>query len=598
MKAIEQLAEGIRAAGLLDNATVVYPDPLTDTWARIHGIVAAIDGSASVNGEPRPMRIGLTGEFPYRLPVVFVLDPTLHGQIPHVFAYGHICFQEQEGLLLDIDNPVGVASEALDRAIQVLDEGLREENSSDFLDELALYWPGDHEGIIGFPAADKFLSIGSFDLGLRLFVRHRDRIDSALSSTGLDNLGSAFSKIIVRATAHVSATATWEDGLYIPLVDDPHPPSPFPLEAWSPEQLHCFIRTNITSRHRRKLARLARRRLPSQLSVILRVPRPRGAEHLVGVRYREIRDAHPLAEEPGRAVVSQFKVIRRDVPYLLARGGALNLRDKKVLLVGCGAVGGHIAMELARAGVGHLHLVDPDLLRPENAYRHVLGMPFLPGAKAELLAAELQQRYPGIHVNATVSPIKEALDRRVAQLDHDLLLSATGDSNVDRWINERLYARLKGQRALLFTWLEPLGIGGHAVLVHGPGQSHGASRGCMDCLFTPCPADDTPKLTNRAAFAAPGQSFTRELAGCGNAFTPYSSLDALRTAGVATRLAIEALRGSLRGPLLRSWKGAATEFRREGYTTSERYKIDAETLERGLREIAVATCRVCGRIPG
>src|SRR3546814_10106184 len=45
------------------------------------------------------------------------------------------------------------------------------------------------------------------------------------------------------------------------------------------------------------------------------------------------------------------------------------LRDKKVLLIGCGAIGSFVACELARAGVGGLDLLDKDVLEPGNSVR-------------------------------------------------------------------------------------------------------------------------------------------------------------------------------------------------------------------------------------
>src|SRR3546814_19559883 len=49
------------------------------------------------------------------------------------------------------------------------------------------------------------------------------------------------------------------------------------------------------------------------------------------------------------------------------------LRDKKVLLIGCGAIGRFVACEHARAGVGSLYLLDKDVLEPGNSVRWTLG---------------------------------------------------------------------------------------------------------------------------------------------------------------------------------------------------------------------------------
>ena len=52
--------------------------------------------------------------------------------------------------------------------------------------------------------------------------------------------------------------------------------------------------------------------------------------------------------------------------------GQARLANATVLIVGCGALGTHLADTLARAGVGHLHLCDRDIVEWSNLQRQVL----------------------------------------------------------------------------------------------------------------------------------------------------------------------------------------------------------------------------------
>ncbi|MEM7517559.1 MAG: ThiF family adenylyltransferase [Planctomycetota bacterium] len=56
----------------------------------------------------------------------------------------------------------------------------------------------------------------------------------------------------------------------------------------------------------------------------------------------------------------------------LGEGGQAKLQDARVLLVGCGALGGALAQSLVRSGVGHLRLVDRDVVEISNLPRQVL----------------------------------------------------------------------------------------------------------------------------------------------------------------------------------------------------------------------------------
>lgn len=592
-----EMVEALCAAGLLERATPVALAELQAPLFVAYGVVAALDGVARVEGVERRFRIGLPRNFPDRLPIVFVLDPLPSGRLPHVHE-GRICFDEQEGVLLDRDRPVEIVREALSRAIETLRRGLTGENRDELIDTLPVYWPGESEGIAFFPAGEEIRPIFRCVLpwaGTHAFVVDREQARQRIAN-------GAPEALLPVATLDEIIDTSWCRGLYIPLSGELHLPEPLPLGRWTSSQLVRLVRRALSPEQTeqldawtRSMAPGSRRaRQPWRTFVVLRVPRPRGGEHLVGIRYDNIQGGHPLGAARGTASVTQFRIERRDPGYLMPRGGAAReLGRRRVLLVGCGAIGGHLAGELVRSGVGRLTLVDPDLLRPENAYRHVLGVPppvLLPW-KAMLLASELKQRYPAAEIEFVTAAIEDALAAGLDPSAFDLMISATGEHNVDRALNERLF-HAAGRPPLIFTWLEPQGLGGHALRVLP------ATEGCFECLFTPFAADDAPALANRAAFAAPGQVFTRELAGCGNAFTPYSSLDAVRTAALAARFAVETLEGDAEAPSLRSWKGDARAFRQAGFRTSPRYELDAGPLESPGIAVAAPDCPVCGRAGG
>src|ERR1019366_8736892 len=52
--------------------------------------------------------------------------------------------------------------------------------------------------------------------------------------------------------------------------------------------------------------------------------------------------------------------------------GQARLSKSRVLLIGCGALGSVIADQLVRAGIGHLTLVDRDIVELTNLQRQVL----------------------------------------------------------------------------------------------------------------------------------------------------------------------------------------------------------------------------------
>ena len=93
---------------------------------------------------------------------------------------------------------------------------------------------------------------------------------------------------------------------------------------------------------------------------------------------------------------------RVDADWALARDHQLAplqvRREKRVLLLGCGSLGAPVAELLARAGIGHLTVVDMELFEPENTARHILGFSSVNQSKALELAARLRREIPGISV--------------------------------------------------------------------------------------------------------------------------------------------------------------------------------------------------------
>ena len=88
----------------------------------------------------------------------------------------------------------------------------------------------------------------------------------------------------------------------------------------------------------------------------------------------------------------------RNIPALTAEEGAL-LRKKRVLVVGCGGLGGHIIDQLARIGVGFLRVVDGDVFEPSNLNRQLLSrIPLLGTSKAKAAADHVSEVNPDVSV--------------------------------------------------------------------------------------------------------------------------------------------------------------------------------------------------------
>lgn len=72
----------------------------------------------------------------------------------------------------------------------------------------------------------------------------------------------------------------------------------------------------------------------------------------------------------------------------LTESECLMLRQKRVLVVGCGGLGGHIIDQLARIGIGAIRAVDGDVFEPSNLNRQLLCDVHLLGVSKAKAAAD------------------------------------------------------------------------------------------------------------------------------------------------------------------------------------------------------------------
>ena len=114
-----------------------------------------------------------------------------------------------------------------------------------------------------------------------------------------------------------------------------------------------------------------------------------------------------------------------------------NIADKKILLLGCGAIGSKLAYHLYRSGICDLTICDNDIMLSHNVFRHALTNFNLCGSKVKLVKKELDSMYAcNLYPIKTVEEdINDWLPK--AQLKgYDLIIDATASASVFRCIDE------------------------------------------------------------------------------------------------------------------------------------------------------------------
>jgi molybdopterin/thiamine biosynthesis adenylyltransferase len=172
----------------------------------------------------------------------------------------------------------------------------------------------------------------------------------------------------------------------------------------------------------------------------------------------------------------------------ISEGEQALLSEKRVLVAGCGGLGGYILELLGRVGVGHLTAVDGDVFADSNLNRQLLSSGETLGRPKPVCAVE---RMRLVNPNVTVTPVCAFLTEDNAErlaAGHDVLVDAL-DSGPARIVLAKAAERLgiplvsgaiSGWRGRVFILLP----GDSADFLWGGGSGVSAGNLCFTASAT------------------------------------------------------------------------------------------------------------------
>lgn len=183
-------------------------------------------------------------------------------------------------------------------------------------------------------------------------------------------------------------------------------------------------------------------------------------------------------------VLPAFRAGPQDIGYRVP--AVQTLRGKSILVAGVGAVGAPAAVELARNGIGVLHLLEYDLVEPGNTVRWPLGASVWGSSKLVALRDFLNREYPAtkveIHHHCLGQTGSDEADRAGEEGDDavlaailpkvDLVIDGSASHGVTTLLDER--CRQVGV-PLVSLFATPTLEGGAVMRFAGEG-------GCANCL--------------------------------------------------------------------------------------------------------------------
>ena len=507
-----------------------------------------------------PIVIGIDDDWERELFDFYVRNPVSFPFIPHIDTSGKICLFDLEGALIDYQFE-GLLNQCVFQAYNIIDDGISGRNKKDFIREFDAYWTQLPSGIVA-----KFDAPVSRKSNLLKYVYplpERKTFKTTLDFERKKKNTILYAGIPESRMFQIwKVTGTQKNGLYVSLDLQKYvyPPDPrFPLSV-------DYVNGLLDQINKDEIKH-AVGKIKNAVLLIFDLLQPDGSRIIIGIysdktKLIEMDSKFQLTQD---AVLHPVYISRIDIRYLQNRTSetANPLVGKKILLLGCGSVGGYIGSFLAKAGCNNLTLVDDQMLHEENIFRHVLSMGFIGQYKSVAMSQFLKSDVPGIDARSTEGKIEDlVLEGSIDFREYDIIISATGNHNVNRWIN-RFILEESINIPVIYGWNEPLDIGCHAAIID---YSIG---GNYESLFS---RDENGVLFDRSAYCSPYQEITRSVYGCGSSFIPYGTEVSIQTAIMTIDLVKRLVSGEINNSFLLSLKGAGYYFHRAGMKHTDRYE--------------------------
>ena len=500
-----------------------------------------------VDGKRHRLDICLTEEYPFAAPRLALPESRVFLTWPHVESDGVLCLLAEQ-TTIDPLQPVAVVEDLIRSARELIIASEANLNEEDFRDEFLTYWSYGVDSSSPsvkslLRACSKSKVVSCLCTATYTFVAETD--SQLVSWLGNLRSKSTSPKRFVRGLLVICPQALL--------------PSDYPSDA---TELLRLVQENGAQRQLVFLAAANAPTIPILLQMQTKAGRCLAAVTLVQVRQKDFsgnvaqtvgRGFRPGRTPPllaARQYLSSSRVFHSNVERVdhdWVHGRDMDrfqevLKKVKVLIIGCGSVGGFVAQQLAMAGVGSLNIVDPQRLSSANVGRHLLGMASLGKSKALETAKAIQANYP--HLSVAGYSMDWQTFRKGHQnvwSDAQLILSLTGDWQSESLLNaEHVHSRQ--DRDILYGWTEPHACAGHAVLI-------GAKGGCFACQM-----DNLGKA--KRTLSLWNASTHQSEPACGATFQPYGPVELSGTINLISSLALEALLRPKSASVHHMWVGS------------------------------------------
>ena len=471
--------------------------------------------------------------------------------IPHIDTKGKLCLFDLEGLLIYPDF-TGLLNQCILRAKELISDGILNKNKNDFIKEFDSYFGLLKDKLIAhvvLPVEKKHINIRFCEKGTKDNLKKNETYFASMNQNDFTTWGHS---------------GTQKNGIYFYIKPCEYifPPNIFDYK------LDEFLNKLLDFVNLKSFKRL-RNKCKDKLVLIFEIQQDEKTINSCGF----IIEKPIFLLKDKVQLISFNKIIpllihRINVDYLSSRTSfsSNELSDKSVLLIGCGSIGGYVFHNLIKSGCKNITLVDDDIMKPENIFRHFLGVESSYSYKAKSLAHYAKNTLPDIEVKTILKKIENAItDCNLNFNDFDYIISAIGNHTINYWLNKYILEN-KILKTIFYIWNEPLDIGSHVIRINIKDKN--------DYRHIFSIVDN--EILDLSSYVKSGQIFSKTHLGCNGTFIPYGSTLSVESSILLMDLLKRELIGKVKNNIIISKKGDDYYFNKAGFLVSNRYKTQKE----------------------
>jgi hypothetical protein len=443
-------------------------------------------------------RIKIPKNYPLAYPKFYIDDESWHLKYPHIEEYksgvgSSICYLEDTKKVPHLNGFDVIASE-LERVEKILQNySLDKFNSKDFIDEFDSYWLDKKIIYLDLYVNENKPEIHKISNCSNVFkniiTNNEEATVNKLNTLGIKH--EPFEKIIYLPFNIELQTIPYKYNQIMELIEN-HGYRSFLEEKFSSKSVNEYIYFSFLIADIRHFA-------------CCKIDRKLCGESYVIPKFYPNYD------------VERVVIKRIDSERIFSRGGNnmtsyISRTNIKIAIVGCGSLGGSLALKLAKSGIKNFTFIDYDYLDINNVARHICSMKYLNKNKSEALKLTILEHFPDCNIETYNRDAMDCLDVLDKQ---NLIISALGS---DGTIFETFLVQIYEHIPKIISWFEGA-VGGHT-------------------MFTKTKIDNFSEIIGKLKIVEDGkeEKLIKDDIGCNSVYTPYAFIDAENTITVVARM--------------------------------------------------------------